>query len=111
MPATSDALGTASLSTRLIGEENDGWSVMRGLLAIEHEWVGRSGDAGAATPGGIEDLVALARSRGIDRDPTVRRQVAEAHVALTVQQLAGLPVGEFGVGAMKTSKPVTEVMA
>lgn len=32
-------------------------------------------------------------------------------VSLTAQQLAGLPVGEFGTGAMKTAKPVGEVMA
>jgi hypothetical protein len=32
-------------------------------------------------------------------------------VSLTAQQLVGAPVGEFGVGAMKTSNPIREVMA
>ncbi|MDZ4762455.1 MAG: DUF1552 domain-containing protein [Alphaproteobacteria bacterium] len=32
-------------------------------------------------------------------------------VSLTAQQLIGMPVGEFGVGSMKTSKTITEVMA
>jgi hypothetical protein len=32
-------------------------------------------------------------------------------VSLTAQQLAGAAVGEFGVGAMKTSRPISEVMA
>ena len=32
-------------------------------------------------------------------------------VSLTAQQLVGAPVGEFGGGAMKTSRPITEVMA
>lgn len=32
-------------------------------------------------------------------------------VSLTAQQLIGMPVGEFGVGSMKTSKPISEVMA
>jgi hypothetical protein len=32
-------------------------------------------------------------------------------VSLTAQQLVGAPVGEFGVGAMKTSNPISEVMA
>ncbi len=32
-------------------------------------------------------------------------------VSLTAMQLAGAPVGEFGVGGMKTANPVTEVMA
>lgn len=32
-------------------------------------------------------------------------------VSLTAMQLAGAPVGEFGMGAMKTSSPVSEVFA
>jgi hypothetical protein len=32
-------------------------------------------------------------------------------VSLTAQQIVGAPVGEFGVGAMKTSNPIREVMA
>jgi hypothetical protein len=31
-------------------------------------------------------------------------------VSLTAQQLVGAPVGEFGSGAMKTARPITEVM-
>jgi hypothetical protein len=31
-------------------------------------------------------------------------------VSLTAQQLAGAPVGEFGVAGMKTSRPISEVM-
>jgi hypothetical protein len=34
-----------------------------------------------------------------------------SRVSLTVQQLAGLPVGEYGLGGMKTGRAVTEVMA
>jgi len=33
-----------------------------------------------------------------------------SRVSLTAQQLAGMKVGEFGIGGMKTSKPATEVM-
>jgi hypothetical protein len=36
---------------------------------------------------------------------------AVTRVSLTAQQLAGAPVGEFGYGAMKTSSPISEVMA
>jgi len=32
-------------------------------------------------------------------------------VSLTAMQMAGAPVGEFGTGTMKTSNPITEVMA
>lgn len=34
-----------------------------------------------------------------------------SRLALTAQQIAGASVGEFGIGAMKTSRPLTEVMA
>jgi len=34
-----------------------------------------------------------------------------SRVSLTAQQLVGMPVGSFGIGAMKTSKSVTEVVA
>ena len=33
-----------------------------------------------------------------------------SRLALTAQQLVGVPVGEFGSGAMRTSRPVSEVM-
>jgi len=32
-------------------------------------------------------------------------------VSLTAMQLVGAPVGEFGTGTMKTSRPITDVMA
>lgn len=32
-------------------------------------------------------------------------------VSLTAQQLIGLPVGQFGIGGMETTKAATEVMA
>ena len=32
-------------------------------------------------------------------------------VSLTAMQIAGAPVGEFGAGTMKTSRPISEVMA
>jgi len=33
-----------------------------------------------------------------------------SRLSLTAQQIVGAPVGEFGIGAMKTSRPVSEVM-
>ena len=32
-------------------------------------------------------------------------------VSLTAQQLVGAPIGEFGTGSMKTSRPIAEVIA
>ena len=34
-----------------------------------------------------------------------------SRVSLTAQQLVGMPVGEFGIGSMKTAKPCSEVIA
>jgi hypothetical protein len=33
-----------------------------------------------------------------------------SRLSLTAQQLVGVPIGEFGMEAMKTSRPITEVM-
>lgn len=34
-----------------------------------------------------------------------------SRIALTAQQMVGVPVGEFGMGAMKTARPIEEIMA
>jgi hypothetical protein len=34
-----------------------------------------------------------------------------SRLSLTAQQLVGVPIGEFGMEAMKTSRPISEVMA
>jgi len=73
----------------LIGTENEGWRVARGLLEIEHAWVGRSGGGGTSL-GGVDDLVSLARHRGLDRDPSVRREIAAIHAAQEVQGLTAI---------------------
>ena len=82
--------GVVIPAENLVGEENDGWRVTRGLIGIEHEWVGRSGDAGAAPPATIDDVIGLARQRGLDGDGATRRQIAELHAAVTVQSLTSI---------------------
>jgi alkylation response protein AidB-like acyl-CoA dehydrogenase len=69
----------------LVGEANDGWRVTRGLIAIEHDYVGRSGDGGQQQAGGVEDLIALARSRGLASDQATRRLIADIHARRLVQ--------------------------
>jgi alkylation response protein AidB-like acyl-CoA dehydrogenase len=71
----------------LLGEENEGWAVLRGLLAIEHAWVGRGGSKRADTRHDVANLVELAKDRGVDSDQSVRRTVTALHVALRAQQL------------------------
>jgi alkylation response protein AidB-like acyl-CoA dehydrogenase len=73
-------------ASNLLGAENDGWSVLRGLLSIEHEWVGRSGGYRPA-PVGVGELVALVEQRGLLGDDGVRRSVADLLTAQTVQRV------------------------
>jgi len=71
----------------VIGAENDGWSLMRGLLSIEHEWVGRAGTARSFTQEvDVDDLVALARRRGLEHDEGVRRSIAQILERTAVQR-------------------------
>jgi alkylation response protein AidB-like acyl-CoA dehydrogenase len=83
----------------LLGDENEGWRVARGLLAIEHAWVGRGG---ARAPGEFSGnlLVGLARARGLGTDPGVRRQIAATHAAGQVQRLVARRVAN-GIAAGK----------
>ena len=48
-----------------------------------------------------------AGTRPASTSPTKGEPVTR--VSLTAQQMVGAPVGEFGVGGMKTSRPITEV--
>lgn len=76
----------------LVGAENDGWRVIRGLLEIEHGWVGRGGAKRVDFRQDVCDLVALARARGLASDVGVRREVTALHVALQVQRLVSARV-------------------
>ncbi len=86
-------------ASNLVGEENEGWRVARGLLEIEHAWVGRGGGRGPDTRT-IPSLVALARSRGLDQDNGIRRQIVSLHVAGVAQQLVAARVSN-GVASGK----------
>ena len=77
----------------LVGDENEGWRVARGLLEIEHAWVGRGG-AAATAPKGVSRIVSLVSGRGLGADEGVRREVAAMHVASTAQQLVSARVSD-----------------
>jgi alkylation response protein AidB-like acyl-CoA dehydrogenase len=61
----------------LIGELNDGWRITMGSLA--HERGGLWVESVFAALRAVDGLVELARSRGLDRDPGVRRKLGEAY--------------------------------
>ena len=76
----------------LLGEENGGWSVLRGLLAIEHAWVGRGGAKRQDFRDDVSDIVALAHEHGVADDAGVRRAVTALHVMLRAQKLVAARV-------------------
>ena len=86
-------------AANLVGAENEGWRVARGLLEIEHGWVGRGG-ARSSHDSGVGSLVSLARRRGLDQDQGVRRQIGGMHAAGEVQKLVAVRVSN-GIAAGK----------
>lgn len=80
-------------ASNLVGEENKGWRVARGLLEIEHAWVGRGGSS-VSSEEGEATLVSLARSKGLARDQGVRRRLADLHVASVAQRLVSARVSD-----------------
>jgi alkylation response protein AidB-like acyl-CoA dehydrogenase len=78
-------------AVNLVGEENEGWRVARGLLEIEHAWVGRGG-ASRVTGDPTADLVSLVTRRGRAADLGIRRQVVALHIADRAQRLVSARV-------------------
>jgi len=89
---------------RVVGEIDEGWRVARGLLEIEHAWVGRSGGGVTRRPTGVDELVALAQRRGLAHDSGVRRRVASlyalsrVHEAMSVQLSKAIEEGQASPG-------------
>lgn len=79
-------------ASNLVGEQDGGWGVVRGLLEIEHAWVGRGGAKRVDFRKDVSDLVALAKARGLSSDLGVRRKVVGLHVTLEVQKLVSARV-------------------
>jgi alkylation response protein AidB-like acyl-CoA dehydrogenase len=77
--------------SNLVGNENDGWRIARGLLEIEHSWVGRSG-GGRMEPAIVDDLVAMAHRRGLAGDAGIRRAIASLYAAQRVHALTAIRV-------------------
>jgi alkylation response protein AidB-like acyl-CoA dehydrogenase len=80
-------------AANLLGEENEGWRVARGLLEIEHAWVGRGG-ASTTFDEQAAGLVSLVKEKGLNEDPGVRRQVVAMHVASTAQKLVSTRISD-----------------
>ena len=75
----------------VIGKVNDGWTVATRLLVHERSGAGggspyASGTGSTHTGKDLDDLLALARKTGRDKDARSRQLIAEAHVNNTVHR-------------------------
>ncbi|MGD9705858.1 MAG: acyl-CoA dehydrogenase family protein [Acidimicrobiia bacterium] len=61
-------------ATNLVGVEGEGWRVAQTTLSNERAFIGSGG--GAWT---VEQLIDLARRRGVAGDPRIRQELAKAH--------------------------------
>jgi alkylation response protein AidB-like acyl-CoA dehydrogenase len=88
-------------ASNLVGALNDGWRITMGSLA--HERGGLWVQGVATCEHAFRDLVELARSRGIDADPVVRRRLGEMDAR--VRSLRALGYKGFATLAQSSSAP------
>jgi alkylation response protein AidB-like acyl-CoA dehydrogenase len=87
-----------------IGEENDGWRLVR--TSLGHERAAGTMNQAANYRRILNELIDLARSRGATADPLVRKQLAEFEVRVRIMRYQGMRTiesilanGEPGPGA------------
>lgn len=121
---TDAQLGYQPETTKLAGE------VMKGLGAflteldaikegsgtlLDNSIVLAFSDTGYAKIHGIENIPMFLAGRAGGRHKAGQHIAGKGdsvtRVSLTAMQLAGAPIGEFGIGSMKTTNPVGEVIA
>lgn len=85
----------------LVGEENNGWRITMGSLAHERGGLWVEGVAGAQRA--LDGLVRIARRRGRDADPVVRRTLGELQEE--VRSLRALGYKGFASFAQGSSSP------
>ena len=88
-------------AANLVGEPNDGWRITMGSLAHERGGLWVEGVSGAQRA--LDDLVRLARKRGLGGDPVVRRRLAV--LAEEVRSLRALGYKGFASFAQGSSAP------
>ena len=88
-------------AANLVGEPNDGWRITMGSLA--HERGGLWVEGVTAAQRAVDGLVAMAKRRGCDNDPVLRRRVAE--LAAEVRSLRAMGYKGFASFAQGSSAP------
>jgi len=121
---TDSKLGYQPLTSKLAGEVMQGFGdFLTELNAIkegdgtllDHSLVLAFSDTGYAKIHSIENIPMIIAGGAGGRHKAGQHVASKGdsvtRVALTAQQLAGAPVGEFGTGAMRTSNPISEILA
>ena len=91
----TDALVPAS---NLIGDLNDGWRITMGSLAHERGGLWVEGVFGSLRA--LDGLVEVAKRRGVDRDPVVRRKLGDLYErAATLRALGYKGFSSFAQGS------------
>jgi alkylation response protein AidB-like acyl-CoA dehydrogenase len=73
----------------LVGDVDDGWNVLRGMLGHERDAIGTGTSGNRMDRKAFEELVAFARSRERIDDPEVREALAEVHIQEVLQDAIG----------------------
>lgn len=113
-PESSKLAGLVMKSFGVFLEEMDAIQEGDGTL-LDHALVMGFSDTGYAKIHSLENIPVFFAGRANGRHRAGQHIAGQGESAtrlsLTAQQLVGVPVGEFGIGAMRTSRPISEVMA
>ncbi len=113
-PKSSELAGIVMRSFGAFLKELDAIPEGDGTL-LDHTLVMGFSDTGYAKIHSIENIPVFlaggANGRHKAGQHIAGKGDAITRLSLTAQQLAGVSIGEFGQGAMKTSRPISEVMA
>jgi alkylation response protein AidB-like acyl-CoA dehydrogenase len=86
--------GARTAAENIVGAPGDGWKVAMATLAFERGASTLGQQIGFA--GELEQIIAAAKQRGADRDPELRRRIADAWIGLRVMRSYALRVLAHG---------------
>ena len=72
----------------VLGDVHEGWTVAITTLMNERVAIGSGGGGGPR--GSVQDLIELARSRGLNTDPLVRQRLADLYTKSRIQKFSGM---------------------
>jgi hypothetical protein len=121
---TDAKLGYQPTTSKLAGMVMEGFGAFLGEMdaikegdgtLLDHSLIMGFSDTGYAKIHSLENIPIILAGGANGKHKAGQHIAAKGEsvtrISLTAQQMAGAPVGEFGVGAMKTSRPISEVMA